>query len=131
MKRNLLNIALKIALEKLDKHPEYDCYPHYSFIIQNNKILGYGCNMKGEPPVHYGYHNRINGCLPKLHAEFVAYRKMVGLLNNKEFDVVNIRLNGKGEVKNSGPCSCCLGFLKEVGCKNIYYSTEMGWSKLI
>jgi len=131
MKRNLLNIALKTSLEKLNNHPEYDCYPHYTFIVQNNKILGYGCNMRGEPPIHLGYHKRLNGGRPKNHSEYVAYRKMVGLLNKKEFDIINIRLNRKKEVKNAHPCSCCLNFLKEIGCKNIYYTTEIGWSKLI
>jgi len=129
VKRILFDIALKTALEKLNSHPEYDCYPHFSFIVQDNKILGYGMNMKGVPPIHFGYHTRLNGGIPKLHSEFVAYKKMVGLLNNKPFEVINIRLNRRGEIKNSGACSCCYNFLKEAGCKNIYYSTEIGWAK--
>lgn len=129
MRKNIFNNCLRIAREKLSIHPEYENYPHYTFIIQNNNILGYGYNMKGEPPKEFGYHTRLNGGLPKLHSEFVAYKKIKGILNNEEFEILNIRLNRQGKMKLSHPCSCCLNFLIETKCKNIYYSTENGYEK--
>jgi len=131
MKNSIFEIALKLAKEKIETHPEYENYIHYSFIIQNNKILGYGMNMKGEPPIYFGYHKRLNGGLPKLHSEFVAYKKIKGLLNNKSFEILNIRLTRRGVLKNSAPCYCCLNFLKLTKCTNIYYSKEYGYEKIL
>lgn len=130
MKKTILEEAKNIAISKIENHPEYDNYIHYTFIVKNNKLLGYGCNMRGEPPVTFGYHERLNGGRPKLHSEFVAYKKMKGLLKGEAFEIINIRLNRKGEMKLSAPCNCCMNFLKETDCKNIYYSTDEGFEKL-
>ena len=99
MRKNLLNIAINIAKEKLNIHPEYNNYPHYTFIVQDNKIIGYGLNMSGEPPKSYGYQKRLNNGIAKMHSEFVAYKKMKAILHNKPFEIINIRLNKKGELK--------------------------------
>lgn len=134
MKKSLLYKALNIALSKLPQHPEYDYFPHYSFVVQNNKILDYGTNNKKVPPYHHGFHKRINNYVigPKTHSEINAYRKAKGLLiKNRDFEMINIRLNKKGQLRISKPCCCCYEILSELGCSKFFYSSDFGFLSLI
>lgn len=135
MKKTILRDALRIAREKLGNHPQLDHFPHYSFIVQGNKIIEWATNSNGVPPVHLGYHKRlspIEEVTPKSHAEFNAWKKAKGILNqNDSFECINIRLNKNGEMKMSAPCSCCKNFLLEMGCTSFHFTTESGWAKII
>jgi len=127
MKKSLLNIALKIARDKICNHPQLEHWIHYSFIIQNNAIIEWATNLSFDPPIHYGYKNRIDDVKyrPKLHSEIVCYKRAKGLLiKNKFFEIINIRLNKQGEVRLSKPCPCCYEIMKELGCSKFYYSTN-------
>jgi hypothetical protein len=134
MKKKLLAQCLRIAQDNLENHPQ-KLFFHWAFIIQNNKILGYSVNMNGEPPVHFGYHQRIRSpekAAPKLHAEYVVFKKCRGLIEfTKRWDVVNIRLNKSGNPQMSAPCNCCYMFLTELGCHSFWYTTACGWSKTV
>jgi hypothetical protein len=132
MNKKLLDEAVRIALEKLLKHPEYLCYPHYSFLVQDNKILSMGMNNKNQVPLlHYGYHTRVDHTVPKMHAEPVAWRRGRGLLNKmKSWELINIRLNRHYKLMASAPCSSCFNLLKSVGCTTFHYSSELGFVKL-
>ena len=129
MKKQLFSQVYQIAKEKLVVHPQ-SVYVHYSFIIQNNSIVGYGVNRDGTPPIHWGYKNRKDDPTynPKLHSEINAYRKVKGILDKrKSFEIINVRLNRHGELRNSKPCSCCYNLLRELGCKKFYYSSDIGF----
>lgn len=130
MKKSLLKQAHQIALSKLTLHPEYHNYIHYSFVIQENKIVEWGVNSNKVPPVHYGYQHRIKGDKfgPKSHSEIEAFRKARGLLDlNKKFEMINIRLNKSKELRISKPCSCCHELLMALGCSKFYYSSDIGF----
>lgn len=134
MKKSLFKQVVKIALSKMDNHPEYDCYMHYSFVIQDNKIVDYGTNSNKTPPVHHGYNKR---CLiddtfkPKTHSEYAAYMRAKGLLKPKSFEIINLRFNKVGELRLSKPCDCCYLLLKELGCKRFYYSSTIGFLECV
>jgi tRNA(Arg) A34 adenosine deaminase TadA len=133
MKKSLINMAIRIGLEKLANHPQILCYPHYSFIIQNNKLIEYGTNSIGPVPKHLGYAAQLtlNDADPKVHSEYSAWKKARGVMDkNKSFEVLNLRFVASGKLKLSAPCPCCLNFLKEMGCSKIYFSTEAGFAKL-
>lgn len=124
MKRKMLVECLEIAHKNAtpDKHPQYYNYLHFSFVIQNNKILEWGTNRKSSPLTHLGYADYT-----KMHSEVDCYYKAKGLLEkNVPFEVVNIRLNRNHLIRHSNPCRCCFGFLKNMGCKRIYFSTNIG-----
>lgn len=107
-------------------HPQYQNFIHFSFVVQGNKIIGYGRNNCETPAKHMGYHNRVP--TPKMHSEINAYRKTRGILDRaKPFYLVNVRLNKSGEVRLSKPCVCCYSLLNSLGCKQIYYSSEVGF----
>lgn len=128
MNNTLIKNCNTLALLHLPKHPQYAYYPHYSFIIQHNTLIEWGTNMAGLPPAHFGYQSQSRA--PKLHAEFVAYRKARGLLTTKPFEVYNIRLNRQGSVKLSAPCGVCQQWLASVGCSIVWFTTDYGIGKI-
>lgn len=124
MKAKDLFNCYDIAKRHVKNHPEWDCYKHYSFIFQDGVLIEWGCNRKGSPLIGYPSYGKI-------HAESDAYSKARGLLDkNTPFEIVNIRLNKSGDLKISKPCKCCFNFLINVGCKSIWYSNEIGFSKM-
>ncbi len=135
MKKSMLHLTRRIALSHLPKHCQFDFYIHYSFIFQRNSLLDWSTNKVAIPEVHFGYHRRLANPtegrfsgLPKLHAELAAFRKTRGLIDfRKPWEIVNIRLNKIGELRLSAPCSCCFGFLKELGCVRFHYSYDHGF----
>lgn len=129
MKKTVMRECIRIAEEKNtpDLHPEWGNYHHFSFIVQNSKIIEYGVNRKGKPPVGLGYNMEFG----KIHSETDAYRKARGILDlEASFDVLNIRLNKQNKFRISRPCSCCYGFLQSLNCKSIYFSTDVGFAKI-
>jgi hypothetical protein len=138
MKNTILRDAVRIARTKLPRHDQRDFWPHFSFIVQNNKIVEYATNVSSEPQKYFGYHERIkdgSGGRPKLHAELNCFKKAKGILDpGKYFDIINIRLSRtQGFLRLSKPCVCCHNFLKTVGCHSCYFSVDegMGFAKVI
>lgn len=126
MKRSLYKECLRLARSKNNpiSHSEYKNYMHYSFIIQGNKIIEWGMNRPGNATPFHGFEPTRH----KIHSEVDAYKKAKGLLDkSKNFSIVNLRLNRKGEPRMSAPCKCCMNFLETVGCNGIHYSTDQGW----
>jgi len=133
MKKSLIHTALSIAIQKLNLHPEIDKFIHYTFVVQDNKIIEWGRNNKGMPAIHYGYHDRIcdPNYGPKTHSEIDAYKKAKGLLNkSKKFEIINVRLNRNGDLRESKPCQCCYNIMRDLGCNKFYYSCDIGFEKL-
>ena len=127
MKKTIFREVLRIAMEKNtpELHPEWGRKHHFTFIIQNNKIIEYGVNRPGPPPPR-GYNMEFG----KIHSEIDAFRKAKGILDpNKPFEVVNLRLNKQNQLRMSKPCTCCSAFLQTLNCNSIYYSTDTGFKK--
>lgn len=131
MKNGLIRDALRIARDKLPSHPQFDHWPHYAFIVQNNKLVEWGYNTAQEPAVHLGYNGQLDNGMAKTHAELNAYRSAKGLLNqSKPFETINIRLSRQGDMRLSAPCKCCFNFLKAMGCSQCWFSTDLGFAKI-
>jgi len=129
MKMTILRECMRIARKKLPHHPEFLCYPHFAFIIQDNKLVEWAYNTTTDnPPVHFGYKTRFyDGRMTKNHAEFNAFRKAKGIINPaRSFECINIHLKKSGRIGMSAPCVCCYGFLQEIGCAACYYTTDNG-----
>jgi hypothetical protein len=121
-------MCLLIAKKTYPKHPRKTSYAHYSFIIQKNVLIEWATNCSGSPLLYKGYSK-----YSMLHSETQAYKKAKGLLHKESFEVINIRLNSKGELKISKPCPCCTVFLRNLGCRTIWFSQsyENIFSKVI
>lgn len=123
MNKQILNRCLRIARKRNTEelHPEYGNFHHFSFIVQNNKIVEYGTNSSGVVTYSKFYTRQS-----KTHAEANAYKKAKGLLDPGSFEVVNIRLNRAGDLRNSAPCSGCLSLLKVMGANKIWFTIREG-----
>ena len=124
MKRKLLKVCLDIALRNNTpiKHPQWSDYHHFSFIIQRNKLVEWGTNRFSDPLTFLGYFP-----YSQMHSEIDAYFKARGIMaRDLTFEVVNVRLTKTHLVRGSSPCKCCFAFLKNMGCKKVWFTTEVG-----
>ena len=120
---NLLNICLRFALRKEKRNEQF---LHWSFIIQRGQIVEWGTNRVGNPPMSLGYKK-----WQQRHAETEAIRRARGILDrNQPWEIVNIRINRLGEVRNSKPCECCERALQIVGCSRVWFTSEKGFQKV-
>jgi hypothetical protein len=129
MKSKILDECLRIARKYNPKHPEIEGkgYLHYSFIVQGDRIVEWATNKKAAPQIWHGY-----PVTSKLHSEFLALRRARGILEkNVSFEIVNIRLNKKGDLRSSYPCKHCYTFLVAFGCKEIWFTTNLGFAKVV
>jgi len=121
MKNSLIREAIRISRRALPTHPWFrhrKC--HFSFVVQNNKIIEWGMNRQGNPPASYPDFAAI-------HSEIDAYSKARGIMNHGQgFEIINIRLNRQGLLKLSAPCERCGPFIQAIGCSHVYFSTNMG-----
>ena len=134
MKKSILRDCLRISRNKICVHPEYNTYGflHFSFFIQDNKIIELGMNRTEfsfykDKLQFFGYPNGSNR-----HAELDCYFKSKGHPDfdlDFPFECVNIRLNRKGQLRNSAPCSVCAENLFTFGATHVYFTTENGFEK--
>ena len=72
------------------------------------------------------------GYTPRLHSELDAYRRAKGLIMNDDFQMINIRLCNEGKsLKNSCPCSVCQEWMKSLNCRQVVFSVDNGFAKMI
>ena len=127
MKRSILNECLRIARGKHNpSHPGwYGKAVHYSFIVQNNKILEMGMNRgDSSPPISYGY-----PFYAEIHSEVDAWKKARGILEEGKWEIVNVKLTRETPnypMADSAPCKSCVSFLLKQGCKHFYFTTNSG-----
>ncbi len=127
MKKSILNILLQQTQRELLNHPEYYCFPHWTFILDDNDIVSVGMNRKKSPPIWLGYPSKGEST-SKWHSELDAIYKLRKPLDS--FTAINIRLNRKGEPKMSMPCKCCMKLLQVNRCKRVFFTTNDKWGQL-
>ena len=95
---------------------------HVSLLLtKSGKFLTIGMNMHKTHPLNSRYGWRGTS----IHSELSAYLTVRWLSVN--FHLINFRFNPKGELRNSRPCNCCVGFLESTErLLNVYYSTNEG-----
>ena len=97
-------------------------YKHFSFIVYENIIFSIGFNntTKTHPLAHkYGHR------FASTHSEINALAKFPYAIRHlRKYDMVNIRLNKKGDIRLSKPCMPCQNLLVTFAIHNIYYSTN-------
>jgi hypothetical protein len=121
--------CLKIASANLHKHPLYEesNYLHWSFLLVKNRLIEWGTNRNGIVPIHFGHSDRIEGNEPRVHSELDCWNRTKGLIKDSPFQLINIRLNKRGQLRMAMPCVCCFNFLKSLNCSKVIFSTETGF----
>ena len=67
---------------------------------------------------------------PYLHAETDLISRLWGKYYiDSSLSIVIIRLNKRGEIRNSKPCAKCSKILDSLGINKVYWSTDDGFNK--
>jgi deoxycytidylate deaminase len=111
-----------------------------SVIVYKNKIIGRGYNSYKTAPIqkYYNKYREFNDTsVPikhSLHSEIAAI-KSISYLNSKEIDFSKVRiytyricLGKKLGFGNAKSCPACYHAIKELGIKEVYYTTDNGYA---
>ncbi len=91
-------------------------YKHSAALLQGNKVITVGNNK------HLDIKYNNEGIKISIHAEIDC---MSNCKNVKGLDLIVIRVNKKGELRNSKPCQECLEKLRKKGIRNVIYSNDL------
>lgn len=130
MKKSILNTILKRCVSELASHPEFNFFPHWTFILKNNRIVSSGKNNPKIPHIKWGYHSELKdlGFQAKTHSELEAVSKAREFIGGAI--AINVRLSRLGLPRLSMPCNRCYNLLQTIGIKKCYFTTDNNWSNL-
>ena len=100
--------------------------------VYQGQIIGIGYNCNKTHPIQKFYNRyRENNCymLPTLHAEINCLNQIKNL--NIKFSKVKLyiyRIRHDQPYGLARPCPSCMAAIKDLGIKNIYYTTNEGYS---
>ena len=99
-------------------------------VFQGN-IIGMGCNTNKTHPMQYYYnrYRKISEIFPaKLHVEINCINQIRHLdINFSKVKLYIYRIRNDQSYGMARPCPSCMAAIKDLGIKNIYYSTNDGF----
>ena len=98
--------------------------------VYQGQVIGVGFNTNKTHPIQKKYNRYRNGedFIPKLHAEINCLNSIRHLDIN--FTKVKLYIYRKRKTAKYGmcrPCPSCMAAIKDLGIKNIYYTTNDGY----
>ena len=100
--------------------------------VYQGQVIGIGCNCnKTHPSQKYYNKYRISSetMLPKLHAEISCINQVKHLnINFSKVKLYIYRIRKDQPFGLARPCPSCMAAIKDLGIKNIYYTTNEGFS---
>lgn len=99
-------------------------------VFQNQIIaIGYNCNKTHPLQMFYNkYRIRSNLILPKLHAEMSCINQLKNLhINFSKVKLYIYRIGNDKEFRMARPCPACMAAIKDLGIRDIYYTTDDGY----
>jgi len=113
MTNNILKTAIKEAY-KSNHRQRHGCV-----IFKGSKIISVGFNeIRYCSRLDEKYKKWINS----LHAEQKTI--LFSDCSLKRCSLLVVRINRKGNLRNSKPCRVCMGLIKDVGISKVYYSND-------
>lgn len=100
-------------------------------VVQGHQIISSGYNSNKTNPLQQKYNRlRFDEDSPhKMHAEVAA---LSPLINNRSIDFSKVKLFMYREkmdhtLGKSRPCKSCMALIKDLGIRDIYYTTDDGY----
>lgn len=99
--------------------------------IYQGQVIALGCNSnKTHPRQKYynKYREESDDMLPKLHAEINCINQLKS--RNVDFSKVKLyvyRIGNDRDFRIARPCPSCMAAIKDLGIKEIYYTTNDGY----
>ena len=123
MNRKIIGRTVDIAMALCPLNLEHRC-SHIAFLIRCGKIIHIGTNScKSHPEtLKYAYkdHQKVG-----IHAELSVCMKS-GKENLKDYSMVVLRVDRKGNLANSKPCCGCQSVIKQFNIGEVWYSDSKG-----
>ena len=123
MNRKIISRTVDIAMALCPLNLEHRC-SHIAFLIRCGKIIHIGTNScKSHPEtLKYAYkdHQKVG-----IHAELNVCMKS-GKENLKDYSMVVLRVDRKGNLANSRPCCGCQSVIKQFNIGDVWYSDSKG-----
>ena len=123
MNRKIISRTVDIAMALCPLNLEHRC-SHIAFLIRCGKIVHIGTNScKSHPEtLKYAYkdHQKVG-----IHAELSVCMKS-GKENLKDYEMVVLRVDRKGNLANSKPCCGCQSVIKQFNIGEVWYSDSKG-----
>ena len=99
--------------------------------VYQGNIIGIGCNCNKTHPVqkfYNKYREQSDTMLPKLHAEISCINSIRNLdINFTKVKLYIYRIRKDQPFGLSRPCPSCMAAIKDLGIKDIYYTTNDGY----
>lgn len=99
--------------------------------VYRGNIIGIGCNCNKTHPiqkVYNKYRSRSESLLPKLHAEINCINSIKNLdINFSKVRLYIYRIRRDQPFGLSRPCPSCMAAIKDLGIRNIYYTSNDGY----
>lgn len=100
--------------------------------VYQGQVIGLGCNCNKTHPVQK-YYNRYryqsDSMLPKLHAEIHCLNQIRNLnINFLKVKLYIYRIRRDQPFGLARPCPSCMAAIRDLGIRNIYYTTNNGYS---
>jgi hypothetical protein len=134
---NILDQSLNIALTLLPKAKEYrntkNKFFHFAFGYKKNKLLAIGQNNPEKTHTQallLAKRFNIESNHPYLHAETDLISRLWGKYYiDSNLKLVVVRLNKRGQLRNSKPCDKCSIILESLGITQVRWSIDNGFNK--
>ena len=124
------DIAKRVALKS-----EFDRAPTGCVVVYKNKVIGTGRNFYKTHPLQKKY-NRYRTfdehnypyIRPSVHAEIAALSSLIDNpdINWSKVDIYIYRCCKSREFGLARPCAGCMQLIRDLGIKNVYYTTDYG-----
>lgn len=105
---------------------ERRCF-HFSFLWDKNKLLVAAQNKQGTHPRNRFNLTHFDIALKNQCSElraFIIAKSKFEKINWKKIKMINVRIDRRGEIKNSRCCPACENLVKYLEIKDIYYTTD-------
>ena len=100
--------------------------------VYQGQVIGLGCNCNKTHPAqkfYNKYRNPSDSLLPKLHAEISCINQIKHLnINFSKVKLYIYRIRKDQPYGLSRPCPSCMAAIKDLGIRDIYYTTNDGYS---
>jgi len=123
VKNRIINKAIDIAHALCPTNWQNVNNSHIAFLVKKNKITKIGWNRKRTHPeiAKHPYHEGYVGT----HAELDVILKS-GEDDLEDHSMIVLRVDRKGKLANSKPCSGCLSLIKSFNLNEVYFSNVEG-----
>lgn len=101
--------------------------------VYNGNIIGSGCNLNKTHPMQkyynkYRMNKQENYFSPKIHAEISCLNSIRHLnINFSKVKLYIYRIRRDQDYGMARPCPSCMAAIKDLGIKNIYYTSNDGF----